>query len=228
MLADADLAALGRTLGDAHRARFVLALLGGEEVTAGDLACRAGASPSLASAHLARLLDSGLVSVRSRGRQRWYRLASPETAQAIEALLAIAPRQAVTGLRDVSRGKALARARTCYDHLAGRLGVALADAFQQHRLITVADSGWLLTSHGERRLDGLGLDIGALHHARRPFLRPCLDWTEHRPHMAGTLGQALAGRLLDLGWVRRGAATRAVVITPLGEQRLLAEFAVRV
>jgi DNA-binding transcriptional ArsR family regulator len=197
MLADADLASLGRTLGDTHRARFVLALLGGQELTAGELASRAGASSSLASAHLAKLLESGLITVRKRGRQRYYRLASRDIAQAIEALLAIAPQQTATGLTGVSRGKALQRARTCYDHVAGRLGA-------------------------------FGLDVDALHGGRRPLLRPCLDWTERRPHMAGQLGQALAGRLLDLGWVRRGAASRALVITPLGEQQLLAEFAIKV
>lgn len=228
MLADADLAALGRTLGDTHRARFVLALLGGQELTAGELASRAGASSSLASAHLAKLLESGLITVRKRGRQRYYRLASPDIAQAIEALLAIAPRQTATGLTSVSKGKALQRARTCYDHVAGRLGVALADAFEQHQLISPADSGWALTGAGERRLGAFGLDVDALHGGRRPLLRPCLDWTERRPHMAGQLGQALAGRLLDLGWVRRGAASRALVITPLGEQQLLAEFAIKV
>jgi DNA-binding transcriptional ArsR family regulator len=228
MLADADLAALGRTLGDTHRARFVLALLGGEELTAGELASRAGASSSLASAHLAKLLESGLIAVRKRGRQRYYRLARRDIAQAIEALLAIAPRQTATGLTGVSRGKALQRARTCYDHVAGQLGVALADAFEQHQLITPVDSGWVLTGAGERRLGAFGVDVGALHGKRRPLLRPCLDWTERRPHMAGMLGQALAGRLLDLGWVRRGAASRALVITSLGERQLLAEFAIKV
>jgi DNA-binding transcriptional ArsR family regulator len=228
MLADADLAALGRTLGDTHRARFVLALLGGQELTAGELATRAGASSSLASAHLAKLLESGLITVRKRGRRRYHQLASQEIAQAIEALLAIAPQQTATGLTNVSRGKALQRARTCYDHLAGRLGVALADAFEQHQMIIPADSGWMLTSAGERRLGAFGLDVDALHGGRRPLLRPCLDWTERRPHMAGSLGMALSGRLHDLGWVRRAAASRAVVITPLGEQQLLAEFAVRV
>jgi hypothetical protein len=151
-----------------------------------------------------------------------------EMAQAIEALLAIAPRQAVTGLTGVTRGKALQRARTCYDHLAGQLGVALADALEQQRVLTPAAGGWVLTSQGERRLGALGLDIGALRRSRRSFLRPCLDWTERRPHVAGMLGRVLAGRLLDLGWVRRAEATRAVLITPLGEQQLLAEFAVRV
>ncbi len=227
MLADADLAAVGRVLGDSHRARFVLALLGGQELPAGELASRAGASSSLASSHLAKLLGSGLIRVRKQGRQRYYRLASPDVAQAIETLLAIAPRHGVTGLTNVTRGRALQRARTCYDHLAGQLGVALADAFEQQRLIAVSDSGWTLTSRGEQRLGTLGVDTSALHRGRRPLLRPCLDWTERRPHMAGLLGQALASRFLDLDWVRRSPASRAVLVTALGEQQLLTEFTIK-
>jgi len=228
MLADADLAAVGRTLGDAHRARFVLALLSGEELTAGELASRAGISSSLASAHLAKLLRSGLVSARKHGRQRYYRLASPEIARAVEALMTVAPHASASGLTEVTRGKALRRARTCYDHLAGQLGVALTDAFEHDRLLVPAESGWALTGHGQRRLSGLGLDAAALGTGRRPLLRPCQDWTEGRPHMAGALGQALASRLMDLGWVHRAPASRALLITPLGEQQLLAEFAVKV
>jgi DNA-binding transcriptional ArsR family regulator len=228
MLVDADLAAVGRALGDTRRARFVLALLGGEELPAGELASRAAISSSLASAHLAKLLQSGLVSARKDGRKRYYRLASPEIARAVEALLTVAPQAAASGLTEVTRGKALRRARTCYDHLAGQLGVALADAFEQDKVVTPAASGWALTSHGADRLGRLGLDTDALGQGRRPLLRPCQDWTERRPHMAGTLGQALASRLLDLQWVRRAPSSRALLITPVGEEQLLAEFAVRV
>lgn len=228
MLADADLAAVGRALGDTHRARFVLMLLGGQELSAGDLSSRAGTSSSLASAHLAKLLESGLVSVSRRGRQRYYRLAGRDIAQAIQALLVISPQRSATGLANVNRGKALQRARTCYDHVAGQLGVALADAFEQDRIISAADSGWTLTSRGERRLGELGLDSGALHGGRRPLLRSCPDWTERRAHMAGLLGQLLASKLLDLNWIRHRPGTRALQITPFGEQQLLTEFAVRV
>ena len=131
------------------------------------------------------------------------------------------------GLTEVTRGKALQRARTCYDHLAGQLGVALADSFERDRMLLPTASGWDLTSAGERKLAHLGLDAAALHEGRRPFLRPCLDWTERRPHLAGMLGQALAGRLLDLDWVRRSSQSRALVITPPVERQLLAEFAIK-
>jgi hypothetical protein len=131
------------------------------------------------------------------------------------------------GAGGVTRGEALRRARTCYDHLAGRLGVALADAFELDRVIGVAGGGWALTGRGERRLGELGLDVAALGRGRRPVLRACLDWTERRPHMAGQLGQALANRLLELDWVRRTPGSRALAITPLGERELLARFAVQ-
>src|ERR1700678_3280175 len=151
MPADADLAAIGQTLGDAHRARFILALMGGQELPAGDLATRAGTSSSLTSAHLAKLLESGLVSVRKEGRRRYYRLAGPHIAQAVESLLAVAPHQNATGLTNATRGHALQRARTCYDHLAGQLGVAVTDAFEHDDIITTSDSdsGWKLTSRGQ-------------------------------------------------------------------------------
>jgi len=215
-------------LGDDHRARFLLALLGGEQLSAGELAARSGASPSLASAHLAKLLGAGLVTANRQGRQRYYRLASPQVARAVEALLAIAPVSRASGLRESTRGEAIRRARTCYDHLAGRLGVALTDAFEQRRIIRPHQSGWELTPQGERELGALGLDIGALRGHRRAFMRPCLDWTERRPHLAGALGAGIATGLFELGWIHRLPHSRAVRITQTGEAELRARFAVAV
>jgi DNA-binding transcriptional ArsR family regulator len=222
---DADLTLIGRMLGDDHRAQFLLALIGGQELPAGELAARSGASSSLASAHLAKLLDAGLVSVARRGRQRHYRLAGPQVARAIEGLLAIAPARPARGLRDSSRGQAIRRARTCYDHLAGRLGVTLTDALERQRIIDPHQSGWDLTPRGERELEQLGLDVGALRAERRAFVRPCLDWTERRPHLAGALGAALASRFFDLAWIRRLPGSRALRLTPQGEAELLERFA---
>jgi DNA-binding transcriptional ArsR family regulator len=228
VLADANLAAVGRVLGDAHRARFLLALLGGQALTAGELAARSGASSSLASAHLSRLLESGLVDAHKRGRRRYYRLAGPEVAQAIEGLLAVAPVESAHGLSASSRGEAIRRARTCYDHLAGRLGVSLADALEGEQVLAPLERGWAVTGDGERRLASLGVDVRALRERRRALIRPCLDWTERRPHVAGALGAALAERFLELGWVRRLPGSRALGITPDGRRELLAQFAVRV
>src|SRR5512135_34674 len=146
MLADADLSHVAALIGDPHRARFLLALLGGEELPAGELADRAGASSSLASSHLAKLLDGGLVAAERRGRNRYFRLASPRVAEVIEQLLALAPARTATGLREVRRGAALAQARTCYDHCAGRLGVGLTDALERQRVIRADEGGFELTA----------------------------------------------------------------------------------
>ena len=227
MLADVDLAAVGRMLGDTHRSHFLLDLLGGDELTAGALAIRSGASSSLASAHLGKLLEAGLIGVRRSGRQRLYRLTGPEVAQAIEALLAIAPPHPAAGLRDSSRGEAIRRARTCYDHLAGRLGVALADAFEHRCIIRSHGDRWVLTNRGERELAEFGLDLGELRRRRRAFLRPCLDWSERRPHVAGALGAGVAARFLELDWVRRLPDSRALSLTPAGEAELRARFSVQ-
>jgi DNA-binding transcriptional ArsR family regulator len=223
---DADLAAIGRMLGDEHRSRFLLALMGGESLPAGELAARSGASPSLASAHLAKLLEAGLVDVTQRGRERHYSLAGPEVARAIESLLAISPPRSSRGLREANRGQAIRSARTCYDHLAGGLGVALTDALEKRHAIRPHPSGWELTSRGEHMLDDLGLDVRALRNERRSFLRPCLDWTERRPHLAGAIGAAIASRFFELDWIRRLPGSRAVSVTPEGQAQLLARLAV--
>ncbi len=226
MLADADLAAVGRMLGDGHRAEFLLALLGGDELSAGELASRSGASSSLASAHLSKLLQAGMLSVRRDGRQRYYRIDNPQLAQAIEALLAIAPPRRARALRESKHGQAIQRARTCYDHLAGELGVALTDALEHKQFITPWANGWELTPEGQRQFEDLGLDIDSIRRLRRAFARPCLDWTERRPHLAGALGAAVTSRLLDMGWLRRLPDTRAVRLTPPGRTKLRETFGI--
>jgi DNA-binding transcriptional ArsR family regulator len=224
VIRDPDLAAVAGLMGERSRACFLLELMSGEELPASELAARAGVSSPLASAHLSRLLDGGLVSARRSGRQRLYRISQPEVAEAIEGLVRIAPERRARTLRESHEGRAIQRARTCYDHLAGRLGVELTAALERDRVIIPDDGGYRLTTHGERRLESLGLDIGAARARRRAFARQCLDWTEHRPHLAGALGAALAGRLFELGWVLRVPQTRALRVTQLGEQGLRAEF----
>lgn len=227
MLADADLAGIGKTLGDAHRARFLLALMGGEELSAGELAARSGASSSLASAHLSKLLGAGLIVARKRGRRRYYRLAGPQVSQALETLLTIAPPRKAQGLRDVNRGKAIRRARTCYDHLAGQLGVELTEALERRRLLRRCDGGWEVTPAGCRYFAGRGIDIPALRVRRRTLVRPCLDWTERRPHLAGALGAALAAHLFEQRFIEHLPGSRAVRVTPAGERHLSASLGLR-
>jgi DNA-binding transcriptional ArsR family regulator len=224
MLADADLSTVADLM-TAHRATILLALLGGRPLTAGELATRAGISPSLASSHLSKLLDGGLVAVEQKGRRRLYRLAGPRVAEVIEAMLTIAPDRAAAGLRESTRGAALRGARTCYDHLAGELGVALTDSLERQHLIETGDASYALTAAGERRLESLGIEVEPLRLQRRAFARPCLDWTERRPHLAGAVGAAIAEHALARRWVAFVPGTRALRVTDDGRRGFREQFA---
>lgn len=209
---DADLAVVGSLLAEPARVRMLSALGDGRSLPASALAAEAGVAPSTASGHLARLVDGGLLDAESRGRRRYFRLRGPEVAEVLEALARVAPREPVSSLRQATRIDALCAARTCYDHLAGRLGTALMDALLARGL--VADEH--VTDAGVERLAELGIDLDAVP-GRRPRFRSCLDWSERRPHAAGKLGAALAARCFELGWVERLDGTRAVRVTPAGE-----------
>jgi DNA-binding transcriptional ArsR family regulator len=209
---DADLAAVGMLLAEPARARMLAALGDGRALPASALAAEAGVAPSTASGHLARLVEGGLLAAESRGRRRYFRLHGPEVAEALEALARIAPHEPVRSLRQATRADALREARTCYDHLAGRLGTTLLDALFERGV--VADEH--VTDAGLETLAGLGIDLDSIP-GRRPLFRSCLDWSERRPHAAGKLGAALAARAFDLGWVERLDGSRAVRVTPAGD-----------
>jgi DNA-binding transcriptional ArsR family regulator len=223
MLVDADLSAVADLM-TSHRAGMLLALMGGRPLSAGDLADRAGISPSLASSHLSRLLDGGLVAVEQHGRRRLYRVAGPDIAEVIEGMLTIAPEARASSLRQSTRGNAIRQARTCYDHLAGEVGVALTESLQRQRLIQPRENSYHLTTRGEEHLTTLGLDIEKLRAQRRTFARPCLDWTERQPHLAGSLGAAITERLLQRQWLKRLPGTRAIRVTESGRRGLRDEF----
>ncbi|MFJ4677262.1 ArsR/SmtB family transcription factor [Kitasatospora sp. NPDC088783] len=229
-----DVARAAALFADPSRARMLKALSDGRDLSGAVLAAEAGIGAPTASAHLARLVDAGLVTVRSHGRNRFYRLAGPEVGHALEALALIAPPLPITSLRDSGTTNALRRARTCYDHLAGRLGVALMGALLEQRLLTGHDgthhpatavhdraSGYghdhhyRLTASGRTALHRLGIDLDALP-PRRPLVRYCVDWSEQQHHLAGAAGAALTARLLTLGWLRHGASPRVVHLTPSG------------
>ncbi|MFE9806854.1 ArsR/SmtB family transcription factor [Streptomyces sp. NPDC005227] len=212
------LAALAGLLADETRAAFLLALLDGRAWTAGELARQAGVAPSTASEHLGKLVAGGLLTEERQGRHRYVRLADARVAQLVEDLVAhVGPRPAERPrtLRESSAGSAMARGRTCYDHLAGRLGIALTDALTGRGLLR-QDTGFALTDAGLRWFGGAGISLERT--GRRPLARACLDWTERRPHLAGTAGAALCRHALDAGWCVRIGSDRAVKVTPVGER----------
>ncbi|MEU8179565.1 winged helix-turn-helix domain-containing protein [Micromonospora sp. NPDC049044] len=214
------MAELAGLLADGTRAGICLALLDGRAWTAGELARRAGVAPSTASDHLTRLVHGGLLVEERQGRHRYLRLAGPSVARLIEELAGHAPAAPTPSgsLRASVVSAALAYARTCYDHLAGRLGVLMYDALVADGRLD-RSSGLTVTAAGWAWAGELGVPVTALRAARRPVVRDCLDWTERRPHLAGALGAALCGRFTDLGWITPGTG-RAVRLTPAGRTAL--------
>jgi DNA-binding transcriptional ArsR family regulator len=223
---EADLAAVAVLIADPSRAAMLDGLTGGMPLTAGELARLAGVARSTASEHLERLERGGLVVSERRGRSRHVRLAGPEIARALEALAAIAPPKRTNGLRAWQHGQALRAARSCYDHLAGETGVALADALLARRLLEPGNGGFAITPAGEDELGHFGLDVAAIRAARRATARPCLDWSERRPHVAGALGAALLRELLERRWLRRRTDGRALTLTREGAAGLASTFGV--
>ncbi|MEU7876253.1 winged helix-turn-helix domain-containing protein [Dactylosporangium sp. NPDC049140] len=216
------LAALATLLADETRAAMCLALLDGRAWTAGELAAHAGVARSTATEHLDRLVGGGLLAEERQGRHRYLRLADASVAHLIEDLSArLEPAQAPPrGLRQATATAAMKRARTCYDHLAGELGVAVADAMTARGLLE-QQAGFALTGAGVEWLTaGAGIDPAALQARRRPLARGCLDWTERRPHLAGVAGARLCERFLEQRWVVRIGSTRAVKVTPEGRAGL--------
>ncbi|MBO9554903.1 winged helix-turn-helix domain-containing protein [Cellulomonas sp.] len=215
MARDRDFTTVGRALAAPARSVFVNLLMDGTTRPAGELAHAAGVSPSTASEHLGVLVDAGLVRCEPRGRHRYYALAGPDVATALEALGGLTGDAPVTSLRRSREAERLAGARFCYDHLAGRLGVALTDAWVERGWL--ADSDTLaLTAVGSDGLRGIGVDVDAAVGGRRATTRACTDWTERRPHLAGALGAAVGARFLRAGWVVRAPAGRGVRVTPTG------------
>jgi DNA-binding transcriptional ArsR family regulator len=227
MNGDADIAPVAALLGDPARAAIISALHEGRALHAGELARRAGISPSTASAHLARLVDGGILALERSGRHRYFRLAGEDVAHAWEALAALAPRRPVRSLREANVAAALAEARTCYDHLAGRVGVAVTDALIARRALAEQDGSFRLGPRAHIVLARLGVDGDALRTSRRPPALRCLDWSERRPHVAGALGAAVCARALEAGWVERRTGSRALRVTVLGREALVDTLGVK-
>lgn len=220
------IAATAFLLGDPARANMLAALMDGRALTAKELAYAAHVSPQTTSGHLGKLTEAGLLTPHRQGRHRYYRLASPLVGQMLEGIMAVAASVDATipERRGTWRGgEALRTARTCYDHLAGRLGVALADSLCERGHVALTEDGGEVTDTGHRFLRMFGAEPEP---GRRAFCRPCLDWSERRPHIAGRLGAALACRCFELGWIARQRDTRAVAITEAGRNGFAEQFGV--
>ena len=227
MLSTVGIAEIAALAGDVSRAAMLHALMDGRALTATELSRVAGIMPQTASTHLQRLVEAGLLSVVRQGRHRYHRLASPQVATMLESIMQLA---AVTDTRRSApkfgpRDAVMRNARTCYDHLAGRLGVAITDALIEAGHVELGEDAGLLSDTGVSLLTRLGLDIKVMEtrRAKRPariFCRPCMDWSERRPHMAGVVAAGLCAHGLERGWIRRVESSRAIIVTPAGSRVL--------
>jgi len=241
---DADISSIGALVADRGRARILLALGDGRALPASVLADEAGVAASTASAHLSRLVKGGMLKVERHGRHRYFRLAGPEVGELLEALARSSPPAPVRSLTQGSKAHAVRFARTCYDHLAGMLGTKFMEALLEQDLLTGGDGvfdpesaradrlaapgydlDYRLTPAGIRELKAFGIDFDSMP-ARRPLIRYCVDWSEQRHHLAGSLGAAVAARMIELGWVRRAQRSRALHVSEDGYEGLRQRFGV--
>jgi len=227
MKAGPDIAMVASLMGDPARANMLIALLSGRALTASELAQEAGITPQTASSHLAKLEAGGLVEPEKQGRHRYYRLTDPDVASVLESLAGLAARAGHMRVRTGPKDPALRRARVCYDHLAGDLGVQMLESMKAQKLVRQKKQDIELTPEGERFLEkNLQISPGMLAHPRRPVCKACLDWSERRHHLAGTLGAALMARFTELKWAARDSApgSRVVNFSRTGEKRFATLF----
>jgi len=227
MKAGPNIAMVAALVGDPARANILTALMTGRALTASELAHQAGVTPQTASSHLAKLEAGGLIEPEKQGRHRYYRLTGPDVAGVIEGLAGLAARAGHMRVRTGPKDPALRRARICYDHLAGDLGVQMLDSMKKQGLIRQSKQALALTADGERFMgDALQISTEKLAHPRRPVCKACLDWSERRHHLAGTLGAAVMTRFTELKWAARDPApgSRVVNFTRNGEKRFAALF----
>jgi len=220
------IAEIASLFGDPSRAEILLALLAGQALTASELAQVANVTKQTVSAHVSRLVEAGLVAREIQGRHRYFRLAGRDVSRLLESLMGVADRNGVVRARVGPRDPALRKARVCYDHLAGELGVLVFESLETRACLRSARGGLDLTGSGRRCFDALGIDVEALVNGRRPLCRSCLDWSARRPHLAGALGAALLERIIALGWARRARRSRVLHFSALGEDALRRAFPV--
>jgi DNA-binding transcriptional ArsR family regulator len=212
-------------IGEPVRAKILWTLMDGRAYTARELAIGVETTPQNLSMHLGKLLRAGLLSVEAQGRHRYYTFARPEVAYAIEGIANLVP--AEQAVRKDMDAVPIQFCRTCYDHLAGKVGVAITEGLLRQKLIVYRDKELEVTQKGLQWFAELGIDCGEVRQQRRAFAKPCLDWTERRHHLAGALGAALLEKMLAAHWLRRTAQSRAVVVTARGRQALEAHFTIQ-
>lgn len=215
-----NIARVGALIGDNARAEVLSALMTGCSYTATELADTAGVTRQTISSHLGKLLDAGLIEVDQQGRQRYFRLAGGEVAELLESLMGLAARSAPSRPLFGPRDPALRKARVCYDHLAGELGVSMYEEMLRHGRLERIDGAPRLTDQGGAWLARIGIDVRHAAGRKRAFCRACLDWSERRHHLAGWLGAALLQHILDMGWAQREKESRTILFSTEGEKSL--------
>ena len=220
------LSQMAQMISSPARAAMLLALADGRALPASELACRAGISNQTASEHLTLMKKMGVLCVEQCGRHRYYRVVDARMMEALEDLLAASSEIRIGERSDISRILPLRQARMCYDHLAGRLGVVLAEKMQEKKWVFLEGRDFQITYSGRHQLEDLGIDWAALGQSRRLFARRCIDWSERKPHIGGAFGAAMANRFMELNWIRRGQEIRAVYLTNDGRRNLTEIFEV--
>lgn len=220
-----DIALIGSLIGDPARANMLTALMSGKALTASELAVEAGVTPQTASSHLARLAEAGLVTPHKQGRHRYFGLADDDVAAVLESLMGLAAKKGHLRTRTGPKDPALRKARVCYNHLAGDLGVRVYESLLTRGHLVVDEAGLIdLSANGEAFLTSLGIDLSAGAATRQARCKSCLDWSERRYHLAGSTGRALLARFQDLGWARRVEGSRLVRFSQDGERALTDAF----
>lgn len=212
-----DIARIAALIGDPARANMLTALMSGKALTVSELASEAGVTLQTASAHLSKLDAGGLLRPRKQGRHKYFSIASDDVAHVLEALMGLAAGAGHLRRRTGPKDAALRKARVCYNHLAGDKGTQLFDSILTQGHLLIEDDSIVLTGSGHRFADDFGIDLAELETRKTPLCRECLDWSERRSHLAGSLGRAFFSRFEELGWIKRDQDSRAVLFSAAGE-----------
>ncbi|WP_096187414.1 ArsR family transcriptional regulator [Evansella halocellulosilytica] len=221
-----NVASIASLISEPSRAAILTALLDGRLHPASSLAYVAGIKPQTASFHLKKMIEANVVKVVKQGRHRYYGIDNHEVATALESLLSIAPKVEIKSFKQATEDKAMRYARTCYDHLAGQVGVKITDFLLDHELVKDEGNSFTLTSKGETFFEDLQIDLKEVKRKRRAYINKCLDWSERRYHVSGAVGNALFKRLIELQWIQKVPDTRAIKVTEVGKQNLKTTFGV--